>query len=204
FRDGESLGFAVQVKYLRQNLEDYKKHIGQFAIRCNSCTKVITKELLDGKYCSFCGNPIDESEFAPKPYRPAGVAKMMETIIEKLGKDVRLSRMGPNSWDVEEGSATIRITYNQQNGFIYNDAVLCTLPQENIGKAYEYMLRENYNMQGNSFSIWQQKIILGSVVHNEDLTEDTGAGLYQRLFQKADHYDDILVNQYGCGKIEED
>ena len=99
-------------------------------------------------------------------------------------------------WDIEEGSALIKITYNQQNGFIYNDAVLVTLPKDNIGRVYEYLLRENYS--------WQQKIIIGSVIYKDDLTIESGMDLYNRLFKKADYYDDILVNDYACQMVEEE
>lgn len=204
YRDGESLGFAVPVKYLIQDIEEYVKHKGNYAIRCNSCSNIITKELLDGKYCSFCGNSIDENEFNPKPYIPVGVAITIEEIISKLGKDIRLARTGQNMWDIEEGSALIRITYNQQNGFIYNDAVIAWLPKENIGEVYEFLLRENYNMQGNSFSVWQQRIIIGSVIYKDDLNIEAGIELYNRLFKKADYYDDILINKFGCVKVDDE
>jgi len=204
YRDGESLGFAVPVRYLLQNLHDYQKHTGSIAIRCTSCQNIITENELDGKYCSFCGNIINTTEFNKKTYEAVGTAKTIEDIICKLGKDIRLTRIGQNAWDVEEGTALVKITYNQSVGYIYNDAVLCTLPKDNIGAIYEYLLKENYTMQGNSFSVWEQKIILGSIIHKDDIDIENGTELYKRLLSKADYYDNILINQFGCQRIETD
>ncbi len=48
---------------------------------------------------------------------PTGVAKTIEDILKELGKDIKLSREGVNRWEVREGSAKIKITYNAENFF---------------------------------------------------------------------------------------
>jgi serine protease Do len=202
FRDGESLGFAVPVKYINQALSDYEKVKGQFAVRCTSCTNVVTESSLEDGYCSSCGNKIDNKLFHPEPYRAAGVAKTIENIITQLGKDVRLTRMGANSWHVNEGSAVIKIFYDQKTNFIFCDAMLCQLPKENIGPLYEYVLRENNGLENISFSIYNQNIVLGSVIFSDDLTEETGVNLFKTLFEKADFYDDTLINKFAAEAIE--
>ncbi len=62
----------------------------------------------------------------------SGIAKTIEDALDKLGKNKELARSGYNFWEVEEGSATIKISYNAETYFIISDAFLCTLPKENI------------------------------------------------------------------------
>lgn len=203
-KDGESLGFAVPVQYLEDALNEYAEFKGEFAIRCRSCSKVLKVTQIEGGYCNNCGNKIEEKEYKPDPYRPVGVAKTIEDILTKIGKDVRLARIGMNAWDVEEGSALIKITYNNQNGFIYNDTMLCTLPKENIGELYDFLLKENYHLDNIGFSVFNQNIILGLIIYDEDLNEETAYGLYKQLIEKADYYDDILIEKFQAQPIEND
>ncbi|TND09175.1 MAG: peptidase S1 and S6 chymotrypsin/Hap [Bacteroidetes bacterium] len=196
--NGDNLGFALPVKHLHETIEEYVPKAGRNSMRCNSCSVIVAEDELDGEYCPNCGNKINENEYKPKPYLPAGVRKTIESILEKNGKDVRLTRIGANSWDIEEGSALIKIDYNTQNRFIYADATLCQLPKQNIAVIYEFLLRENYKLDGMLFSINGQNIMLSLLVFDDDLTVDTGSILFGNLFKMADHYDNILIEQHGA------
>jgi serine protease Do len=202
--NGDNLGFALPAINLRDTLNEYAASFGQSAIRCNSCSAIVTKSTVQDGYCGNCGSGVDEKEFDPLPYQPTGVCKTMENIIEKLGKDVRLTRMGPNSWDIEEGSALIKVDYNTNTRFIVGDAHLCKLPKTNIAAVYEYLLRENYDMEGIIFSISNQNIVLSLLVYDEDLNMETGLNLFKNLVTKADHYDNILIEQYACQPLNKE
>ncbi len=69
-------------------------------------------------------------EFPLTEYTLGGTAKVIEEILKELGKDIRLARDGTNKWEVKEGSAKIRITYNTDTFFISGDAYLCQLPED--------------------------------------------------------------------------
>lgn len=196
--NGDNLGFALPVRHLSETIEEYKPKAGKSVLRCNSCSVIVSVDELEDGYCPNCGNKIDEKEYKPAPYLPAGVRKTIETILTKTGKDVRLARIGPNSWDVEEGSAIIRIEYNVNTRFVIGDALLCKLPKTNIAEIYEYLLRENYNLDGIFFSINNQDIVLSLLVFDDDLSEETGMQLFNNLFRMADHYDNILIENYSC------
>lgn len=196
--DGNNLGFALPVKPLHETLEEYRGKFGRNSMRCSSCLVIIADDELDSGYCPNCGNKIDESEYKPAPYSPAGVRKSIESILTSNNKDVRLARVGPNSWDIEEGSALVKIDYNTNNRFIYADATLCQLPKTNIAGIYEYLLRENYNLEGMLFSINGQNIMLSQLVYDDDLTVETGSILFGELFKMADHYDNVLIEQMAC------
>ena len=60
----------------------------------------------------------DIKEFESTPYVAEGVSANVEKILEGIGKDVKLSRVGKSAWDVEEGSALIKISHNLNNRFI--------------------------------------------------------------------------------------
>ena len=44
-----------------------------------------------------------------------------------------------------------------------------------------------------------QEIVLSLVIYDRYLTLDTGMKRFRNLFEKADHYDNVLVEQFGAG-----
>lgn len=202
--DGESLGFALPVQYVKDSWNDYQSHFPQRAIRCASCGRIITETSREGSYCGNCGNKFDEKEFNIQPFKPAGICERIENILQKLDKDVALSRVGTNNWEIEQGSAKIKIQYNLQSHFIIGDSFLCKLPKTNIAPLYEFLLRENYDIEGIYFGANEQDIILSLLIYDEDLTPDSGFILFKNLLEKADYYDDILISQYGAQPNNED
>ena len=141
-----------------------------------------------------------------KETQPLGVAKTIEEILHGLGKDIKLSREGNNRWEIKEGSAKIKISYNADNFFITGDAYLCQLPQDGsmIKPLYKYLLEENYRTHGLVLSCVNQNIILSCVLYDLDLSKETGSTIFQNLFSNADNYNTILKNEYGCiARLEE-
>ena len=53
-------------------------------------------------------------------------------------------------------------------------------------------------MNGLVLSCVKQNIVLSSIVYDLDMTKESGMETFQRLFKKADEYDDFLKNEYGC------
>ena len=133
------------------------------------------------------------------------MVKTIEEMLGQSGHNVQLSRRGPNNWEITQGSAKINISYYEKTGLITGDAYLCLLPKSNIKPLYEYLLRQNYVMDGMTFSIKDQDIILSLLIYDRYLNADTGMELFNHLFEKADHYDNILVEEYGAlWKYEEE
>lgn len=60
------------------------------------------------------------------------------------------------------------------------------------------MLKQNYLMEGLTFSIRDQDIILSLLINDRYLNVDTGLQLLQHLFERSDYYDNILVEKYGA------
>lgn len=199
-KGGDNLGFALPSSYLKEALDQYVPHRGEFALRCPSCATLVTVATLDaGKYCPNCGTKIEfpkktEADEAPV----SGIAKTVEDILEKLGHDRELSRDGQNRWEVEEGSAKIKISYNPENYFIVSDAYLCKLPKTGIKDLYTFLLKENFNLRGKLFSLQGENIVMSSLIYDLDLTAESGESLFRELFQKADYYDSLLMKDYNC------
>jgi len=206
-RGGDNLGFALPVSYLRTALKMYSETRGQVAVRCPSCDFLVTSANIDnGKYCPSCGTEIVLPALPGTETQSVGVARTIEDILQELGKDIKLARSGPDNWEVREGSAKIRITYNHENFFISADAFLCVLPKDpaQIKPLYAYLLKENHTLGGMTLSCYQNNIVLSCIVYDLDLSKERGIAIFRDLFLKADHYDDLMKNEFGCtDRLEE-
>jgi serine protease Do len=196
-RDGNNIGFSLPARYLATTLFEFEKGGAQFATRCYSCTNLVYEHNVAGKYCPHCGARV-ELPNQVEQYEPIGVNKTIEEMLEALGHEIALTRIGPNHWQIEQGSARITLTYHEQSGLIIGDAFLAQLPKKDIIGIYEYLLCENYRMDHLSFSVRGNDIILSLIIYDRYLNVQTGKELMQFLFERADHYDNILVETYGA------
>ncbi len=198
-RDGENIGFSLPVSYLKETIGSYLKGQGKSGARCLACSNMVFDTGKAQKYCPHCGAKLTLPAYE-EDYEPLGVSKTIEELLSETGHDVKLSRRGPNNWEIHQGSAKINITYHEKTGLIIGDAFLCNLPKENIGPLYEYLLKQNYLIEGLTFSVNPKghDIILSLLIYDRYLNVDTGIQLFKHLFEKADHYDDILVDEFGA------
>ncbi len=201
--DGQNLGFALPVSYLTEIIQEYTQYFGKYAIRCKSCSNIITENSADNEYCPNCGVKIKKEEFTGRKYIPSTAGLKIEEIITRLEYDIRLARIGMNFWEIEEGSAHIQISYTPETRYVVAYATLCKLPKKNISEIYEFLLKENAILKGLSFSISENEIILSSMyVYDEDIDIETGIKLFKSLFKNADKYDDILI-EMGAIKLDD-
>jgi len=196
-RDGNNIGFSLPIRYVVQTIEEYTVAYGRVGGRCSSCSNMVFEDTVDNDYCPHCGAKVELPSQAEE-FEPVGVAKTIEEMLADAGHDVQLSRRGTNNWEIAQGSARINISYYEKTGLITGDAYLCLLPKENIAPLYTYLLRQNYDMEGLNFSIKEQDIILSLLIYDRYLNVDTGIQLFKHLFEKADYYDNILVEEYGA------
>lgn len=201
-KGGDNLGFALPVSYLKAALDLYQPYKGTPATRCPNCNfLVMPSNIESGKYCPSCGTEVKIPEMPINEYSPGGTAKVIEDILKVLGKDIRLAREGTNKWEVKEGSARIKIAYNTETFFISGDAYLCQLPQDPamIRDLYKFLLEENYkNPDGLVLSCVSQNIVLSGVLYDLDMTRESGTKMFKLLFKKADEYDNLLIEKFGC------
>lgn len=195
---GDNLGFALPSVYLREALEQYAPLRGTPVVRCHACSTLVHAQNIDGKYCPNCGAQIELITTKEGQTEVSGVAGIIEEILHRLGKDRELARTATNNWEVKEGSATIRISYNPENFFVVGDAYLCQLPRQNIGVVYEYLLRENSRMKSTLFSVDGNEVVLSSLTFDMDISADSGERMLRELMQKADYYDNYLIEKMAC------
>ncbi len=196
-RDGNNIGFSLPAPILQEAIRAFLESGRQTSTRCYSCSNLVTATTIEDKYCPHCGAKVvlpDEVEL----YEPVGISKTVEEMLRQTGHQVELSRRGPNNWEVQHGTAKINIAYYEKTGLITGDAYLCMVPKENIKPLYEFLLRQNYLMEGLSLSIKDQDIILSLLIYDRYLNLETGLHLFKYLFEKADYYDNILVEQFGA------
>ncbi|HVG16101.1 MAG TPA: trypsin-like peptidase domain-containing protein [Chitinophagaceae bacterium] len=206
-KGGDNLGFALPVSYLREALELYQGHRGTPSSRCHSCNYLVLPTNIEStKYCPFCGTEVKLPQTSERESKPVGIAKMVEEILSELGKDVKLARDSNNNWSVKEGAAKIKINYNPENFFVAGDAYLCQLPTDTIQikPLYEFLLKENFGLNGLVLSCVRQNIVLSCIIYDLDMNKENGVEVFRNLFQKAEYYDQLLETQYGCKELLEE
>jgi serine protease Do len=206
-KGGDNLGFALPVNYVKEALDLYYPYRGQPSTRCNSCNHLVLPSNIEAtKYCPYCGTEVKLPQLPEKESKPVGVAKTVEDILSELGKDIKLARDGNNNWSVKEGSAKIKINYNSENYFLAGDAYLCQLPSDTtkIKPLYQFLLEENYKLDGLVLSCVKQNIVLSCIMYDLDMTKEAGIEMFRDLFQKADHYDQLLEKDFGCLELLEE
>lgn len=205
-KGGDNLGFALPVNYLTDALDQYMAIYGTVALRCPSCNAMVTEENLDsGKYCPNCGTDIDFPKAEEPDEEPiSGIAKTIEDTLESLGFNKELARNGQNKWEIEAGKARVKITYNRENYFIISDAYLCKLPKQGIPALYTFLLQENYKMKCKLFSLQGENIVLSSLIYDLDINQEKALPLFRELFERADYYDEYLINTFGCQPMLEE
>jgi serine protease Do len=196
-QNGNTIGFSLPSRYLDDAIKGFQHGKGEVSVRCESCLNIVFESTIEKGYCPHCGTKVKLPSVADE-YIAEGVGLTIENMLKRIGQDVRLSRRGPNSWEIRQGTAKINISYFKETGLIISDAVLCTLPQQNIKAVYEYLLRENYRNESLTLSVRGQDIMLSLLIYDRYLKEETAEKLISTLLQKADYYDNVLVEQFGA------
>lgn len=200
-KNGNNIGFSLPVKYLKNAILEFEKGNGEHGVRCTSCAHTVFEHTIKNKYCPHCGSHIEMISQIEK-YQPTGINRLIEEILKELEYDIDLSRMGPSNWTVHRGSAKINIAYHEKSGLITGDAYLATLPERDIIPLYTYILKQNYNLEGLTFSVKGEDIILSLLIFDQYLERDIAKKLFSHLTSTADHFDDILVDDFGAEWIK--
>jgi len=195
----DTFAFALSGDYLIQSLINYQKHQLRFPdktiIKCYNCQKLVAENEILQDNCPRCQ---DSLVIEIDNYEPYGIALTIENLLKQTGYQIDLSRKGPNAWEVEQGSANIQIIYNEKDGYIIGDAILCQLPETPSDALYQFLLEQNYLLKGLNFSVKGVDIVLSLLIFDRDLNMETGSILLKNLFERADYYDNVLVEKYGA------
>lgn len=195
--DGSQIALALPTPQVRAVLNDYLGTGPAPSARCYACRRIVREDQRAGRGCPYCGQSLSFPNDAQE-YEASGVQYTIEQIIEATGHPIRLTRRGPNAWEIREGSARIDITYHEDSGLITGDAYLCRLPDRGRSQLYRFLLRQNYTTEGLTFSTKGSEIILSLLIYDRYLNVDTGLAQFRHLFERADYYDNVLVEHYGA------
>ena len=69
---------------------------------------------------------------------------------------------------------------------------------DDIIDLYEYLLEENYKLDGLTFSVKDDEIILSLLIFDQYFEKETALKLFEHLFVCSDHYDDVLVGKFNA------
>lgn len=196
-KDGQNLGFSLPASYLQKSINDFLKGESIEGSRCVSCLNIVFANTIEDGYCPKCGTKV-ELPSNVDIYEPIGVRRSIEQILKDLKYNVALARTGPSAWEINRGSAKVTLLYLEEEGIISGHAILCHLPNENIKPIYEYLLRENFRIEGMSLGVSGQEIVLSLFIYDRYFHPETAISLFNTLFEKADYYDNILVENYGA------
>ncbi|MEM9846578.1 MAG: serine protease [Bacteroidota bacterium] len=196
---GQTYGLSLAAQQIEATVRAFKKGQGKKGSRCLECETIVFESGAKTKHCSNCGHSISMLSMI-QAYEAVGVAKTVEDILSKTGHEVKLARRGPSNWEIEEGSAQVRISYHEDSGLIMGDAYLCLLPESQEEAIYQFLLQQNRKSEGLTFSVNPSgnEIILSLLIYDRYLNVDTGVKLFQHLFERADYYDNVLVEDFGA------
>ncbi len=195
-RDGNNIGFSLPVNELVRTMEEFAVQHSK-GVRCNSCANLVFENKVEEGYCPHCGTKIKMISDLDD-YEAVGINKSIEELIQELGYNTDLCRKGPSNWLIKQGTADINISYYEKTGLIVGDAYLCSLPKKEIKPIYTYLLRQNYDLEGLTFSVKDQRIILSLLIYDQYFDKETAKKYLERLFQSADKYDELLIKEYGA------
>ncbi len=206
-KGGDNLGFAIPIRYLLEDLNEYQNHFGSFILKCHSCETLISEDTIDKdnpEYCPSCGAKIDWPLKENAFYEASGMSLEIEKVLQVLNINIKIARKSPNFWEIKKNGYKIFVTYVTQTFFITMDAVLCRLPKQNIGNVYEFLLKENNQLKHAWFSLKNQEIILANLIYDQDFTPEIGTLKWKEILENSDRYFQTLINDFQCIPIIEE
>lgn len=196
--EGNKLALSLPSSILMACVDEFLAGKDKTASRCFECQS-INFEPVSGKVnnCSNCGAKITLPLDVPD-HQPSGIQATIEQIIATANHDPRMARRGPNLWEIYQGSARIQLAYHEDSGLVTGDAHLCLVPDGHPAEIFEYLLQQNYQLNQLTFSTHGREIVLSLLIYDRYLTTESGLPQFRHLFERADYYDNQLVEEFGA------
>ncbi len=165
------------------------------AARCESCGSLAIADPAT-VVCPVCNSPL-QTPWQLREYEPEGISRTIEQILEKLGYQPALARVGCNTWRLQEAPKPVSLTYHPPTGLLSADATLCYLPPGHEQALYDYLLRENYSLRGMNINSRGTRVQLSLLIYDCYLQPDTALRQLQLFFECTRAYSLDLENKYG-------
>lgn len=200
---GEDLSsMALIANVLHALMEDFLRSSFKRAVICHACDQLIEDQDQKNINCPNCKTFVSLiSGF--EPLELPAINRKIEKILTILGYDAVLCRSDMNNWVITKGSARIHLQYNVGTGIIVAEAFLCKLLDHNRKAVLEYLLKQNYHSRGYSFSIREDIVVLSLLIYDQFINQESAIIIFNKLFQTADLYDNILIERFGAIWIDD-
>ena len=127
-----------------------------------------------------------------------GIDFIIEQCIENLGYNVAMSRKGSHQWELVKPSLKITKTYHEKSGFIVADITFGRVPSEKSDALFQFLLRENQNLEFVFFSIQEREVYLSLKLIDQYIHEKILNKYMAALIFAGEHYAPILISEYEC------
>ncbi len=127
-----------------------------------------------------------------------GIDAIIEQSIENWGYDAAMSRKGSHQWELVKPSLKITITYHEKSGFIVADITFGRVPLEKSDALFQFLLRENQNLEFVFFSIQEREVYLSIKLVDQYIQEKILNKYLAALIFAGEHYAPILISEYEC------
>lgn len=129
---------------------------------------------------------------------------MVDQVLNELGHDAAAARhdgVDPPQWSFRQGSAKITVSLIRRDDFthLYVSApVMTTDARVDVLKLYRHLLSlHTTDVHGAAFATYRNEIHLVADRSTIDLDLSEVHDIIKRVSNYADHYDDLLVEQFG-------
>jgi hypothetical protein len=192
------VGFGVPASDVRSFIEGFRSQTAAFGVMCPSCDDLLeTAE----RYCNSCGSDLKQLEleayFEEQEAHP--ITAFVETALRKLDVDPVLARHGNENWSFHSGSAPIKI-WSCCSEHLNFSSPLAEVGKQKLGDLFRFLLSDEH--APFSFDLADSTIRLNLVFHMSDVyaerNSDEAAQWIRKFLEKADAYDNLLIEKYGC------
>jgi len=133
-----------------------------------------------------------------------GIVSVISQILSELGYPQEDCYVASNLWKLKNGSAHITIAYDKESGFIFGDAVLCSLPKDPSNKLLIFLLLQNNEPGKIRLAVKDDAIMLSWTAYDKYFSQETARTYIEEHLKEADRLDNILVSKYGCVWLNSD
>ena len=186
---------AHSLQPLQEALHFLQKHPAAEAARCSSCGSITTADPATAA-CGICGCT-RQTPAQLHTYEPEGISRTVEQILEKLGYQPALARIGSSTWRLQEAQKPVSLTYHPPTGLLSADATLGYLSPGHEQTIGDYLLRQNHALRGMNINSQGARIQLSLLIYDCYLQPDTALRQLQLFFERTRAYSLDLENKYG-------
>ena len=195
-KDSNNLGFSLPSTTLHFVIEQFIKHFSihqEALILCNVCENIVDITTPTKSHCEHCGSQVIPYASLPD-YLPSGISLLVENILTELGVNVVIARTSIQTWTFSIGTPEIQVVVGDH--YIKAMALMGKIPKSNITSFYEYLLKENFNLDGLYFTMKGSTFSLSFIEYDQYSTFTSTKKKFGKLIQYSKSYKISLINQF--------